>query len=44
MIMDLNNKIHLHATNFVKDAPKVLRVQDPPIKEVHYEKDPYILE
>lgn len=44
LIMDLNNKIHLHATEFVKEAPKVVRVQDPPIKEVHYEKDPYILE
>jgi chromosome segregation ATPase len=44
IIMDLNNKVHTHATEFVKEAPKVVRVQDPPIKEVHYEKDPYILE
>jgi hypothetical protein len=42
--MDLNNKIHHHATEFVKEAPRVMRVQNPPIKEIQYEKDPYIIE
>jgi hypothetical protein len=44
IIRDLKNKVHHHATEYVKEAPKILRVPDAPIKEIHYEKDPYILE
>lgn len=29
---------------FIQEAPKVLRVKDPPMKEIRYEKDPYLIE
>lgn len=34
----------LSELEFVQDAPKVHRIKEPPLKEIRYEKDPYLIE
>lgn len=43
MIEELRRARTLNNREFIKEAPKVHRVKDP-IKEIRYEKDPYLIE
>lgn len=44
IIAELRRAREQQNREFVQEAPKVLRVKDPPIKEIRYEKDPYLIE
>lgn len=35
---------HKTKIEIVKEAPKIMRIKQPPIKEIVYEKDPFIVE
>lgn len=40
----LSQKNPAKKVEYVKETPKVIRVKEPPIKEIVYERDPYLIE
>lgn len=40
----LHNMKQIGRVEYIKEAPEVVRIRDPPIKEIQYEQDPFLLE
>ena len=41
---ELRNMKHVERVEYIKEAPKIIRIQDPPLTEIQYKQDPYLIE